>query len=208
MGSEEDLSVVALTGDGAAYGMGLSATSGAIERRLDFLYICYDNEGYGNTGQQYSGATPHGARTATSRGVTGFTGYKKPLFDIWVAHKPVYAATVIGAEPLDLARKIEKARGLKGPRLIIALSPCPTGWDFDPAQSIAIGKLAVKSGVWPLKEYIHGRVVHTKLPTRRVAVEKYLQTQGRFAHLFQPRRNETLLTEIQERIDAYWAEVE
>jgi pyruvate ferredoxin oxidoreductase beta subunit len=36
---EEDLQVVVLTGDGAAYGIGLSATSGAIERGLDFLYI-------------------------------------------------------------------------------------------------------------------------------------------------------------------------
>ncbi len=208
IGAEEDLQVVALTGDGAAYGMGLSATSGAIERRLDFLYICYDNEGYGNTGQQYSAATPHGARTATSRGITGFTGYKKPLFDIWAAHKPAYVATVIGAEPLDLARKIEKAKGQKGPRLIIALSPCPTGWDFDPAESVAIGKLAVKCGMWPLKEYIDGRVAHTKQPTRRVPVERYLEKQGRFAHLFHPQRNEVLLSEIQARVDAYWEKVD
>ena len=74
--AEEDLQVVVLTGDGAAYGMGLSATSGAMERDLDFIYICYDNEGYGNTGQQYSGATPHAAKTATSRGAHGFAGYK------------------------------------------------------------------------------------------------------------------------------------
>ena len=128
IGPEEDLKVVVLTGDGAAYGMGLSSTSGAIERRLDFLYICYDNEGYGNTGQQFSGATPHGARTSTSKGPRGFPGYKKDLFAIWSAHRPAYVATVVGAEALDLARKIEKAAGLKGPRLIITLSPCPTGW--------------------------------------------------------------------------------
>ncbi|MES9900622.1 MAG: thiamine pyrophosphate-dependent enzyme [Sedimenticola sp.] len=204
--AEEDLQVVTLTGDGAANGIGLSATSGAIERNLDFLYICYDNEGYGNTGQQYSGATPHGARTSTSQ--MGFSGDKKPLFDIWAAHRPAYVATVIGAEPLDLARKIEKAKAMKGPRLIIALSPCPTGWDFDPKESVNIGKLAVKSGVWPLKEYVDGRVVHTKVPRRRVPVERYLETQGRFAHLFKPRRNEVLLAEIQKQVDDYWAAVE
>ena len=136
----EDLDVVVLTGDGAAYGMGLSATSGAMERDLDFLYICYDNEGYGNTEQQFSGATPHAARTATSKGPRGFAGYKKDLFSIWAAHKPAYVATVIGSEPLDLARKIEKAKQLKGPRLIIALAPCPPGWDFDPRDSADIGK--------------------------------------------------------------------
>ena len=208
MKREEDLDVVVLTGDGAAYGMGLSATSAAIERDLDFLYLCYDNEGYGNTGQQFSGATPHAARTATSKGPRGFTGYKKDLFSIWAAHKPAYVATVIGSEPLDLARKIEKARQLKGPRLIIALAPCPPGWDFDPRESADIGKLAVTTGVWPLKEYVDGEVVHTKIPRSRSPVEEYLNKQGRFAHLFAPERNEELLQEIQSRVDNYWAGVQ
>jgi pyruvate ferredoxin oxidoreductase beta subunit len=204
----EDLDVVVLTGDGAAYGMGLSATSGAMERDLDFLYICYDNEGYGNTGQQFSGATPHAARTATSKGPRGFAGYKKDLFSIWAAHKPAYVATVIGSEPLDLARKIEKARQLKGSRLVIALAPCPPGWDYDPRDSADIGKLAVTTGVWPLKEYIDGQVVHTKIPKQRQPVETYLKKQGRFAHLFEPQRNEQLLQELQNSVDSYWAEIE
>jgi pyruvate ferredoxin oxidoreductase beta subunit len=205
---EDDLDVVVLTGDGAAYGMGLSATSGTMERDLDFLYICYDNEGYGNTGQQYSGATPHAAKTATSKGAHGFAGYKKDLFSIWAAHKPAYVATVIGAEPLDLARKIEKAKSMKGPRMIIALSPCPTGWDYDPKESVEIGKLAVKTGIWPLKEYIDGKVVHTKLPHPRIPIEEYLQKQGRFAHLFEPQRDEDLLAELQAKVDAYWEGIE
>jgi pyruvate ferredoxin oxidoreductase beta subunit len=208
MGPEEDLEVVVLTGDGAAYGMGLSATSGAIERGLDFIYICYDNEGYGNTGQQFSGATPHGARTATSMGPLGYPGYKKDLFSIWAAHRPAYVATIIGAEPLDLARKIEKAKDLEGPRLFLALSPCPTGWDYDPSETVEIGRLAVKTGVWPLKEYADGKVVHTRVPHPRLPVEDYLKRQGRFAHLFHPRRNEPLLQEIQARVDAYWDGVE
>ena len=208
MTAEEDLDVVVLTGDGAAYGMGLSATSSAIDRGLDFLYICYDNEGYGNTGQQYSEATPHAARTATSRGAQGFPGYKKDLFAIWAAHRPAYAATVIGAEPLDLARKVEKAMSLKGPRLLIALAPCPTGWDYDPKDSAAIGRLAVRTGVWPLKEYVDGAVTHTKKPHPRLPVEQYLEPQGRFAHLFKPARAESLLADIQARVDRYWQDIE
>jgi pyruvate ferredoxin oxidoreductase beta subunit len=204
---EEDLAAVVLTGDGAAYGMGLSATSGAIDRGLDFLYLCYDNEGYGNTGQQASPATPHAARTATDRGPRGYPGYKKDLFAIWAAHRPAYVATVAGAEPLDLARKLEKAKGLKGPRLILALAPCPPGWDFDPAQAVEIGRLAVRTGVWPLKEYVDGKVTHTRVPRPRLPVEAYLSTQGRFAHLFAPRRDEATLAAIQARVDAYWAEV-
>jgi pyruvate ferredoxin oxidoreductase beta subunit len=205
---EDDLDVVVLTGDGAAYGMGLSATSGAMERDLDFIYICYDNEGYGNTGQQYSGATPHAARTATSKGPRGFIGYKKDLFSIWAAHKPAYLATVIGNEPVDLARKIEKVKGLRGPRMIITLAPCPTGWDFDSRESIEIGKLAVKTGVWPLKEYVDGKVVHTKRPYPRIPIEEYLKKQGRFAHLFKPKRDEKLLAELQAKVDEYWEGVE
>jgi pyruvate ferredoxin oxidoreductase beta subunit len=206
--AEENLEAVVLTGDGSAYGMGLSATSGALERNLHFLYLCYDNEGYGNTGQQTSAATPHAARTATNKGPAGYPGFKKDLFATWAAHQPAYVATVVGAEPLDLARKIEQAQKLRGPRLILALAPCPTGWDFDPQETVQIGKLAVQSGVWPLKEYLDGKVVHTKVPKNRVPVEDYLVRQGRFNHLFEPQRNEALLQEIQDRVDAYWLRVE
>jgi len=200
---EEDLSAVVLTGDGAAYGMGLSATSAAIERGLDFLYLCYDNEGYGNTGQQASGATPHGARTATSG--RGYSGFKKDLFAVWAAHRPAYAATVIGSEPVDLARKVEKAARIKGPRLIHALAPCPPGWDYDPQETVEIGRLAVKCGIWPLREYENGRIVHTRVPHPRVPVEEYLRRQGRFRHLFEPQRDEQALAAIQAGVDAYWS---
>jgi pyruvate ferredoxin oxidoreductase beta subunit len=188
--------------------MGLSSTSAAMERWLDFLYLCYDNEGYGNTGQQASGATPHAARTATTMGAGGYGGWKKDLFAIWAAHQPAYVATVIGAEPLDLARKIQKAVSLKGPRLILALAPCPTGWDYDPKLTVEIGRLAVRTGLWPLKEYQDGKVVHTKVPRPRAPVEEYLRLQGRFRHLFEPARNEPLLESIQAQIDQYWSAVE
>jgi pyruvate ferredoxin oxidoreductase beta subunit len=207
MTDAEDMQVVVLTGDGSAYGMGLSATSGAMERGLDFLYICYDNEGYGNTGQQFSAATPHAAKTATSTGPRGYPGFKKDLFAIWAAHNPAYVATVSGAEPVDLARKIETAMRMKGPRLLIALSPCPTGWDYDPEETVTVGKLAVKTGIWPLKEYVGGRVVHTKIPRERKPVEEYLKLQGRYKHLFEPQRNDELIAEIQNTVDRYWSGV-
>lgn len=202
--AEDDLQVVVLTGDGSANGMGLSATSGAIDRGLDFLYICYDNEGYGNTGQQFSAATPHGARTTTSKGDQGYCGDKKNLFNIWKANSPTYLATVCGAEPLDLARKIEKAKSLSGPRMIIAFAPCPTGWQFAPQEAINIGKLAVRTGVFPLKEYHAGKVHHTVIPGKRLPVAKYIEKQGRFSHLFRPE-NEYLIKEMQTEIDGYWS---
>jgi len=204
---DEDVTPVVLTGDGAAYGMGLAATSAAIERGLDFIYLCYDNEGYGNTGQQTSGATPHGARTASNVGGRGYPGYKKDLFAIWAAHQPTYVATVIGSEPLDLAKKIQTAAALKGPRLILALAPCPTGWQFDPQELMEIGHLAVRTGLWPLKEYHDGKTTHTRMPHPRLPVEAYLSRQGRFAHLFSPHRDDEVIADIQARVDRYWDEV-
>jgi pyruvate ferredoxin oxidoreductase beta subunit len=208
LAKEDDLQVVVLTGDGAANGMGLSATSAAIDRQLDFIYLCYDNEGYANTGQQTSAATPHGARTATDPEIGGLPGSKKDLFAIWVANRPTYVATVIGAEPLDLARKIETARDLSGPRLILALAPCPVGWGFEPSRSVEIGRLAVRTGIFPLKEYVDGRVIHNRVPHPRLPVESYLETQQRFAHLFEPECDETRIGEIQAAVDAYWQGVE
>jgi pyruvate ferredoxin oxidoreductase beta subunit len=204
---EEDLAVVTLTGDGAAYGMGLSATSAAIDRGLDFLYLCYDNEGYGNTGQQSSPATPLGARTATDTGPVGYRSRKKDLFGMWVANRPAYVATVVGAEPLDLARKIDKAARLAGPRLVLALAPCPTGWGFEPRDLVEIGRLAVATGIFPLKEYEDGRIVHTKVRRPRLPVEEYLKRQRRFAHLFEPERQGQVLAAIQAEVDAYWEAV-
>ena len=97
---------------------------------------------------------------------------------------------------------------MRGPRLILALSPCPTGWDYDPKLTVEIGKLAVKTGIWPLKEYVEGRVTHTRIPHPRVPVEEYLKLQGRYKHLFEPVRDDFTLADIQARVDAYWAEVE
>ncbi|MEJ2181592.1 MAG: pyruvate synthase, partial [Gammaproteobacteria bacterium] len=119
-------------------------------------------------------------------------------------NEPAYVGTVIGAEPLDLAKKIQKVKNMRGPRMIIALAPCPTGWDFDPKYAAEIGKLAVDTGVWPLKEYIDGKVTHTKIPHHRKPVEEYLKTQGRFKHLFQPQRDEAMIRKIQAKVDAYW----
>jgi len=204
IGEADDMEVVVLAGDGATYGMGLSAASGTIDRGLDYIYLCYDNEGYANTGQQTSEATPHFAHTASDAVAAGVTHIKKDIFALWTANRPSYAATVIGAEPLDLARKLEKVKHLRGPRMILAMAPCPPGWGFDPKATVEIGKLAVKTGIWPLKEFVDGRVMHTRKPHPRLPVAEYLCLQDRFRHLFEPTRNEAAITEIQTGVDAYW----
>ena len=67
--------------------------------------------------------------------------------------------------------------------------------------------LAVRTGVWPLKEYVDGKTLHTKVRRPRLPVERYLKEQGRFAHLFHPNRKDEVIAAIQARVDAYWARV-
>jgi pyruvate ferredoxin oxidoreductase beta subunit len=190
---EDDLQVVVLAGDGATYDIGLSSTSGTLFRNLDYWYICYDNEAYGNTGVQQSSSTPLAAKTATTHsGVTPADAPygRKDIFEIWRAHRPPYIATVSGAYPLDLMRKFEEAKQFKGPKMFLASAPCPTGWYFDPGKTNRFSKLEVDCGLFPLKKAIHGELVHTLVKARWKPVEDYLRGQGRYAHLFQPERRE------------------
>jgi len=201
----EDLKVLVLAGDGSTYDMGLSPTSAAIHRGLDFWYLCYDNEAYGNTGFQTSAASPLGSKTATSG--SSLPESKKDIFEIWRAHKPPYVATVSSHEPVDLADKVYRAMKWRGPKLFLSLAVCPTGWGFDPELSDQLAKLAVETGVWPLKEAVDGHVRHTLIPSRLKPVEEYLKPQRRFRHLFFPERNESLLAQIQGNVNKYWEEV-
>jgi pyruvate ferredoxin oxidoreductase beta subunit len=204
---EENLKVVVLTGDGTANDIGLQSTSAAIHRGLDFYYFCYDNEAFSNTGFQMSSATPFGSKTSTSfpgkLNPGGTIQRKKDLFEIWRSHKPPYVATISPSHPLDLSNKFEKASRIKGPKLFITFSPCPPGWSFGASKSVEIGKLAVQTGMWPLKEAVNGVVVHTIAPEFK-PVEEYLKTQNRYDHLFDPIKQVDVINTIQKDIDDYW----
>jgi pyruvate ferredoxin oxidoreductase beta subunit len=201
---EDDMKVLVLAGDGSTYEMGLSSTSAAIHRGLDFWYLCYDNEAYGNTGFQLSSASPAGSQTSTS---TGLAQHKKDIFGIWLAHQPAYVATVSSHEAIDLAEKVHRALAIRGPKLFLSLAVCPTGWGFDPELGDELAHLAVETGIWPLKEAVHGKIRHTYVPNRFRPVTEYLEPQRRFQHLFQPTRDEATIAGIQSQVDAYWAKV-
>lgn len=208
---EENLQVLVLGGDGSTMDMGLSSLSAAIHRNLDFYYLCYDNEAYGNTGFQQSSASPLGSWTATSHSggtrPAGTIQHKKDLFALWLAQRPPYCATISTADPVDLADKVRRASSMAGPKLFHALAVCPTGWGSDPAESDHIAKVAVETGIWPLKEAIHGSVRHTYIPDQRKPVEEYLATQRRYRHLFVPTRQTEILDEIEREIHDYWSTV-
>jgi pyruvate ferredoxin oxidoreductase beta subunit len=207
----EDLKVVVVTGDGAAYDIGFQATSGAIDRGLDFYYLCYDNEAYGNTGFQMSTSTPYGSASKTTpvgdRNPLGNTRTKKDLFEAWRAQKAPYVATLCTSHGVDFLRKVEKGTTIRGPKLYIDFAACPTGWGYDPKETVEIEKVAVATGIWPLKESVEGVVHHTTVPRSLRPVEEYLKTQERFRHLFEPELRTEAIQRIQASVNAYWKEV-
>lgn len=202
---QDDLHVLVLAGDGATYDMGLSATSAAIHRRLNFWYLCYDNEAYGNTGFQMSASSPPGSQTTTS--IAGVSQWKKDIFELWRSQRPPYVATICAHDAVDLAEKVNRALPVQGPKLFLSLAVCPTGWGFDPELGDELARLAIETGIWPLKEARGGVVRHTYIPNRFVPVEEYLRPQRRFRHLFFPERDVAALQQIQRNVDEYWEAV-
>ncbi|MHA1233964.1 MAG: thiamine pyrophosphate-dependent enzyme [Promethearchaeota archaeon] len=186
-GLADDINVVAFAGDGGTVDIGIQSLSGAVERGTNFIYACYDNEAYMNTGVQRSGSTPPGAYSTTTP--NGKIGYKKNMPKILEAHGIPYVATAISSYPLDLYEKFKNAMSINGPKYIHILAPCPPGWGYNPKDSIEIGRLAVQTGFWPLYEVIKGKFVLSKdsskyLDTKkRKPIIEYLNTQKRFKNI-------------------------
>jgi pyruvate ferredoxin oxidoreductase beta subunit len=205
--SKDHVDVIAIAGDGGTFDIGLQALSGALERRHDFLYICYDNEAYMNTGIQRSSATPMAADTTTSpagKVIPGKVEWKKDLIGICVAHGIEYAATASPAYWNDYVTKVRKGLEVEGPAVIHALAVCPLGWRCDPATSIKMARLAVETRYFPIYEVEKGKYRLNFNIKNPKPVEEFLKLQGRFRHLFSPQRREDLLKTIQEKVDENW----
>ncbi|MGQ9538201.1 MAG: pyruvate synthase subunit PorB [Candidatus Bathycorpusculaceae bacterium] len=199
----EDITVVGWAGDGGTVDIGLQALSGAAERETNFIYICYDNEAYGNTGLQRSGATPYGAWTTTTP--TGKKERKKNMPFIMAAHRIPYVATACPSYPTDFVNKLRKAKAIKGTKYIHVLAPCPTGWRYDTSKTVEIGRLAVQTGIWALYEIENGKF-RLNFPSDRLVdkakrkpVKEYLSMQERFRHL-----TEADIEKIQMWVDEDW----
>lgn len=189
LGRREGTNLLVVAGDGGTADIGLSALSASIERGEDFVYVCFDNESYMNTGGQRSGTTPFGARTSTTpvgsrtRGEQRAPALRKDMLEIVAAHRIPYAAACSVAFPLDLIERVRKAAAVRGPSYVHVHCPCPTGWGMSPSQTIAAARLAVETGCVTLFELEDGRRRITKRVARRRPVWEYLRVQKRFAHL-------------------------
>lgn len=189
MGRYHDVKIIAQAGDGGTADIGMGCISGMFERGHDVLYVCYDNEGYMNTGYQRSSLTPPGARTTTSPPGAlswGNRTRKKNVPLIAVAHGVPYVATATPAEPRDLMRKVKKALDIEGPKYLHVLVPCVPGWGIESELSLEMARLAVETCLFPVFEIENGVYTKVKEVKERKPVEEYLCLQRRFAHLFRP----------------------
>jgi len=203
--AQQEITVVAMAGDGGTSDIGIQALSGALERGHDFLYLCFDNEAYMNTGIQRSSATPFGASTTTSpagKMSIGQVTWKKNMPAIAAAHNIPYVATACPSYPIDLMAKVEKGAKTPGPAYVHILSVCPTGWRCATDLTIRVGRLAVETGIFPLYEVENGKYrLNFDFPKLR-PVTDYMKLQGRFRHL-----SEDVINKIQQRVSAEYAEL-
>jgi len=196
----EDVQVMAWAGDGGTFDIGLQALSGAAERNDDFIYVCYDNEAYMNTGIQRSSATPFLSWTTTTPFQALKETPKKDIMEIMAAHRIPYAATALPAYPEDFLNKMRKAKSIRGLRFIHILSSCPPGWKFPSEISVKVSRLAVETKIFPLYEIENGRRYTLTHEPKGLPVGEYLKLQGRFSHLSQEQHRA-----IQENVDEEWA---
>ncbi len=206
---KEDTTVVAWAGDGGTYDIGLQALSGALERGTNFIYICYNNQIYSNTGIQRSGATPYAAWTTTT--VSGKTEFRKEMGEIVQAHHIPYMAQTCISYPDDLYNKVKKAKSIKGPKYIEIMAPCPPGWRFAMDRTVEMGRLAVETGAWALYESENDKVTFqgkSKLllenKIQRKPVEEWIKYQGRFRHLFVPKKDKKRIKALEDYTDEVW----
>ncbi|HVO67843.1 MAG TPA: 3-methyl-2-oxobutanoate dehydrogenase subunit beta [Syntrophales bacterium] len=199
MKGDKETTVVTWAGDGGTFDIGFQALSGAVERNEDFIYVCYDNEAYMNTGVQRSSSTPYGAWTTTTPGQEWKKMRKKNIVEALVAHRIPYAATANIAFPEDLVRKVQKARGIKGSRFIHIFASCPTGWRIPSEMSVKIARMAVQTNIFPLYEVEEGFKYTINYKPKEYLVREYFKLQGRFRHL-----TDKDLDQIQEMVDEDW----
>ena len=206
---DKKIKFVAFGGDGGTYDIGFQSLSGALERGHDFMYVCYDNEAYMNTGIQRSSATPRGADTTTSpagKVVPGKKQNRKDLTAIVAAHNIPYVAQASPSHWQDLHKKAQKGFEVNGPAFINVMAPCPRGWRYETDEGIELARLAVETCYWPLFEVVEGEWKLTYRPKEKRPIRDWLSVQGRFKHLFKPE-NEHIIDEIQAKVDKDWEQL-
>ncbi|MCX8194450.1 MAG: pyruvate ferredoxin oxidoreductase, partial [Candidatus Pacearchaeota archaeon] len=124
--------------------------------------------------------------------------------EVMAAHNiPYVAQTTITPNFKDLHEKSEKAIYKKGPAFMNVLAPCPGGWRYDTQDLMEICKIATDTCVWPLYEVEDGQWRLNYKPKKKLPVDAWLESQGRFKHMFK-KENKHMIEEFQRQVDQKW----
>ncbi len=201
----KDATVVCFTGDGCATDVGFQPLSGAAERQEKFIYLAYDNEGYMNTGNQRSSATPIGAATTTTpvgKIGKGKSNAQKNMPMIMLMHKPRYMATATVSHLEDFIKKLQKAKekSKEGFAYLHLFSPCPVGWRIDSSKVIEVCREAVRTNYFPLWEAENGKPRITVNVANPKPISEFTKLMRKYSHL-----KEDGLAELQKQVDERYA---
>ncbi len=212
-------------GDGATFDIGFGNLSGLFSRlqklsqdKLDdelgqrALYVCYDNEGYQNTGNQYSAASAPGGHTTTnpqgSEKPMGNELRKKHIVEIMADHGVTISARMNLHRQEHITRVVSRALedGIDGAFLHF-LQPCTTGWKFTAdSMTYDLSYLSEEGGLFPPVTFEYGVPYLEMYPTPRNPGDTFLKLQARFKHLLGAGANDR--KQVQRVIDYYadeWA---
>jgi pyruvate/2-oxoacid:ferredoxin oxidoreductase beta subunit len=183
----QDVTVCCFTGDGDASDIGFQTLSGAAERNEHVMYICYDNEGYMNTGNQRSSMTPLHAATATTpvgKGQKGKPTVSKFLPLIMALHPLAYVATATLSNMEDYAKKLLKAKekSKEGFAYVHVFAPCIIGFKIASDSAIQVCRTAVRTNYFPLWEMENGKFRITAPVSDPRPISEYISLVGKFSH--------------------------
>jgi len=199
-------SVWGVGGDGWAYDIGYGGLDHVMASGEDVNLLVLDTEVYSNTGGQRSKATPFGAVAKFAS--AGKRSGKKDLGLMVMAYRSAYVANICsGGNPGQTVKAMLEADSFPGPSLLIAYSPCiEHGIDMtDPAEA---GRLAVRSGYWPVCRYDPRRIDEGKNPLQldvkdpTISFRDYAMTENRFRRLLRefPEEAEEVLAKAEEEV--------
>jgi len=203
-----DATVVCFTGDGCAQDVGFQALSGAAERNEKMVYICYDNEGYMNTGVQRSSATPFAAATSTTPAGKVHKGKKtgsKNMPLVMSMHDIPYVATATLSHLEDYAKKLVKAKqkSKEGFAYVHVFCPCLVGWKIPMDSSIQVCRAAVQTNFFPLWECEDGVYKMTKKINKPKPIAELTRLMGKYRHT-----DESMLEQLQQIVNKRYAVIQ
>jgi pyruvate ferredoxin oxidoreductase beta subunit len=203
---DKEITLMAWAGDGGTYDIGIQALSGAAERQTNFIYTCYNNAAYGNTGMQRSGATPYGSFSTTTP--TGKREHRKPFARIIAAHGIPYVGVISAVYPRLVYDTYKKVKEIEGTRFVEIHTPCPTGWRYPTWDTVQMGKEAVETGAWIMWEkegdeyrFLGRSKLIAEGKVQRKPLIEWIKKQGRFRTLV---KSEEMLAEFERGIDREW----